>query len=75
MDHMLIDATTRAHRYLDGLSSSPSHLPRRPRRPEGARHAAQDHPLEQARVLEELDDIGSPATVATPGGRFFGFVL
>jgi glutamate/tyrosine decarboxylase-like PLP-dependent enzyme len=27
-----------------------------------------------AEVLEELDTIGSPATVASAGGRFFGFV-
>ena len=35
----------------------------------------QAHRLEPARVLEELDDIGSLATVATAGGRFFGLVL
>jgi glutamate/tyrosine decarboxylase-like PLP-dependent enzyme len=26
------------------------------------------------RILEQLDEIGSPATVATTGGRYFGFV-
>jgi hypothetical protein len=35
----------------------------------------QDHPIDPARVLAELEDIGSPATVATAGGRFFGIVL
>jgi glutamate/tyrosine decarboxylase-like PLP-dependent enzyme len=28
-----------------------------------------------ARVLAELDEIGSPATVATAGGRYFGYVI
>ena len=31
-------------------------------------------PTEPARVLEELDRYGSPATVASAGPRFFGFV-
>lgn len=32
-------------------------------------------PSEPAEVLALLDDIGSPATVATTGGRYFGFVI
>ena len=73
---LLTDVVTRAHRYLTGL-------PARPVAPSAAALAAlkefatplQAHPLVPARVLEELDDIGSPATVATAGGRFFGFVI
>lgn len=34
-----------------------------------------DGPTDAHRVLAELDRIGSPATVATTGGRFFGFVV
>jgi glutamate/tyrosine decarboxylase-like PLP-dependent enzyme len=34
-----------------------------------------DGPTDAARVLAELDRIGSPATVATTGGRYFGFVV
>jgi glutamate/tyrosine decarboxylase-like PLP-dependent enzyme len=34
----------------------------------------QEHPLEPAAVLTELDEIGSNATVACAGGRYFGFV-
>jgi len=34
-----------------------------------------DAPRSDAAVLAELDDIGSPATVATAGPRFFGFVI
>jgi glutamate/tyrosine decarboxylase-like PLP-dependent enzyme len=32
-------------------------------------------PPEPADVLAQLDDIGSPATVAMAGGRYFGFVI
>jgi glutamate/tyrosine decarboxylase-like PLP-dependent enzyme len=35
----------------------------------------QDHPVSPALVLEELDAIGSPATVTSTGGRYFGFVI
>ena len=33
-----------------------------------------DDPTDPAQVLDMLDEIGSPATVATSGGRYFGFV-
>jgi glutamate/tyrosine decarboxylase-like PLP-dependent enzyme len=32
-------------------------------------------PTDPAQVLAQLDQIGSPATVATAGGRYFGFVI
>ena len=34
-----------------------------------------DGPTDPAAVLALLDEIGSPATMATAGGRFFGFVI
>jgi len=76
MDERLTDAASRAHRYL-------ASLPSRPVAPFPAALAAlkelaaplQAPPLEPSRVLEELDDIGSPATVATARKRFWGFVL
>jgi glutamate/tyrosine decarboxylase-like PLP-dependent enzyme len=76
MEQLLTDAANRAARYLQSLpqrrvSPSPSAL-------EGLSRLAtplQDEPLDPALVLEELDSIGSPATVATAGGRFFGFVI
>ena len=76
MESLLTNSSARAHRYITGP-------PKRPVAPSPAALAAlkelatplQAHPLEPARVLEELDDIGSPATVATAGGRFFGFVI
>jgi glutamate/tyrosine decarboxylase-like PLP-dependent enzyme len=73
---LLTDAAQRASHYLDGLddrSVSPT--------PEAvARLAAFDEPLpdgpcDPAEVLALLDDVGSPATVATAGPRFFGFVI
>ncbi|MGC1450951.1 MAG: aminotransferase class V-fold PLP-dependent enzyme [Candidatus Sulfotelmatobacter sp.] len=32
-------------------------------------------PSEPKQILEMLDEIGSPATLATTGGRYFGFVI
>ena len=76
MEDLLLDAATRANRYVEGLSS---------RRVAPASDAVerlryldiplQDEPIEPAKVLAQLDDIGSPTTVATTGGRFFGFVV
>src|SRR6185295_2925954 len=35
----------------------------------------QNDPIPPEAVLQELDDIGSPATMAMAGPRFFGFVI
>jgi glutamate/tyrosine decarboxylase-like PLP-dependent enzyme len=75
VDALLTDAADRAVRYLEALderrvSPSPSAL-------EGLGRLAiplQDQPLDAAEVLAELDALGSPATVASAGGRYFGFV-
>jgi glutamate/tyrosine decarboxylase-like PLP-dependent enzyme len=37
--------------------------------------ALPENPCDPAEVLALLDDVGSPATVATTGGRYFGFVI
>jgi glutamate/tyrosine decarboxylase-like PLP-dependent enzyme len=34
-----------------------------------------EHPTHPAEVIAMLDEIGSPATVATTGNRYFGFVI
>ncbi len=34
-----------------------------------------EKPCDPQAVLQQLDEIGSPATVATAGGRYFGFVV
>jgi glutamate/tyrosine decarboxylase-like PLP-dependent enzyme len=73
---LLADATQRAVAYLDAL-------PARPVRAEPDAVAklryALDAPLPDAGrdardVLAELDALGSPATVASAGPRYFGFV-
>ncbi|OGO08901.1 MAG: pyridoxal-dependent decarboxylase [Chloroflexi bacterium RBG_13_66_10] len=76
LEGLIDDAAQRAARYLHGL-------PQRrvsPAADDVARLRLldiplQDGPLEPELVLAELDDIGSPATVATTGGRYFGFVV
>jgi glutamate/tyrosine decarboxylase-like PLP-dependent enzyme len=73
---LLADAAARATRYLAGLGD-------RPVAPDGAALAGLtsfDEPLpagpgDPAETLARLDDAGSPATVATAGGRYFGFVI
>src|SRR5256885_2483097 len=34
-----------------------------------------EHPTDPSVVVRLLDEIGSPATMASAGGRFFGFVV
>lgn len=75
MDPLLEDAARRASRYLHDL-------PQRAVAPGAAALAglqALDGPLPAtgaapAEVLRRLDEAGSPATVASAGGRYFGFV-
>ena len=75
MKELLRDTADRATRYAEGVDS------RRvaPRAEEIARLDALGGALPQtpsgpAEVLALLDDVGSPATVASTGGRYFGFV-
>src|SRR6185295_15352245 len=35
----------------------------------------QDEPMDATSVLKQLHDVGSPATVASAGARYFGFVI
>ncbi len=72
---LLTSAAARAQAYLDALPE------RRvaPTPAEVAKLAAldvplQDAPLDPEQVLAELDTHGSPATVASAGPRYFGFV-
>jgi glutamate/tyrosine decarboxylase-like PLP-dependent enzyme len=76
MDDLLRDAAARAIRYRRDVGT-------RPVWPTAAAVEALgrlDEPLpvtrqDAAAVLALLDEIASPATVATSGGRFFGFVI
>jgi glutamate/tyrosine decarboxylase-like PLP-dependent enzyme len=75
MDHLLSEVINRANRYL-------TELPARRVSPASDAVAGlkrldvplQYHHIEPAAVLAELDDIGSGATVASAGSRYFGFV-
>ncbi len=76
MKSLLLDAANRAARYVAELESrrvlpSPSALEGLSR----LEQPLQNQPLDPAEVLRELDEIGSPATVASAGGRYFGFVI
>ncbi len=76
MKELLADTAARATRYLseiNGRRVSP--------RPEDVERLADlggplpQGPSDPAETLALLDDVGSPATVATTGGRYFGFVI
>lgn len=74
-EDLLQDVASRATRYLDDVAQrrvfpSPAAL----RDLQRFSVELQEEPLDAAQVLAELDTLGSPATVAGTGGRYFGFV-
>lgn len=73
----LLETTSgRAIRYLDGLAArSVAPLPDDVARVGEFDQPLPDGPDDPARVLELLDNVGSPATMAMAGPRFFGFVI
>ena len=76
MNPLLHDAALRASRYLAALDDRPVH----PSADALARLHELDEPLPEhpqaaGAVLQRLDELGSPATMASAGGRFFGFVV
>jgi len=76
MKDLLAQVTKRAYRYIDEIQTrrvSPS--PENIATLKNLDVPLQDRPIDPATVLAELDDIASPATVASTGGRFFGFVI
>ena len=76
MKKLLTEAADRAAQYLAGVAD-------RPVAPSPAAVAAlavlggplPAGPCDPMKVLALLDDVGSPATVASAGGRYFGFVV
>jgi glutamate/tyrosine decarboxylase-like PLP-dependent enzyme len=73
---LLHDAADRAARYLNDIlkrSVRPSELA--VAQLASLRRPLDDAPADPAVVLRRLDEIGSPATLATAGPRFFGFVI
>jgi glutamate/tyrosine decarboxylase-like PLP-dependent enzyme len=75
MSDLLNDAAQRARRYLESLNTR-SVAPQAEALAALARfdQAFPELTTSAEAVLAELDEIGSPATMASAGGRFFGFV-
>src|SRR5579863_2472959 len=76
MNDLLTNIATRSARYLATLSNRRvAPLPADVARLDALAGPLPQSPTDPAEVLALLDDIGSPATVATTGGRYFGFVI
>lgn len=76
MDEILQTAAAKAANYLSDLKTRrvfPS--PAAVHRLLELDRALPDSPVAPEDVLDLLDEIGSPATVASAGGRYFGFVV
>jgi glutamate/tyrosine decarboxylase-like PLP-dependent enzyme len=76
MKKLLAETADRATQYLTGIrdrqvAPSPADVARL----EALGGPVPQSPSDPSEVLTLLDDIGSPATVATTGGRYFGFVI
>src|SRR3546814_4869896 len=76
MHQLLAEAARRAASYLDALPARDvAPLPGAVTRlTEALADPLPDGPSSPAEILAFLDDYGSPATVASAGGRYFGFV-
>lgn len=75
MDELLTDACARAGRYLSGIHArcvAPDQ--ESIARLTEFREPVPDRPCDPLQVLSLLDETGSNATVASTGGRYFGFV-
>ena len=73
---LLADAARRSADYLEALDARPV-FPREAdvlRLRDALDGEMPDEPAQDAEVLAVLDAYGSPATVASAGGRYFGFV-
>lgn len=76
MDELLKLATERAINYQQNLNNrSVAPTPEAISRLKELDIPLQDEPIEPEEVVRLLDEIGSPATTATTGGRYFGFVM
>lgn len=76
MKKLLAETADRAARYVTGIANRQVvPLPANVARLEALGGPLPELPSDPSEVLALLDDIGSPATVATTGGRYFGFVI
>jgi glutamate/tyrosine decarboxylase-like PLP-dependent enzyme len=75
MKKLLAEAADRAARYVTGIANRRVvPLPADVARLKELGGSLPELPSDPAETLALLDDVGSPATVATTGGRYFGFV-
>src|ERR1700723_265700 len=76
MQKLLAETADRAAQYLAGIANrGVAPLPADVARLETLGGPLPEFPSDPSEVLALLDNIGSPATVATVGGRYFGFVI
>jgi glutamate/tyrosine decarboxylase-like PLP-dependent enzyme len=72
---LLADAAARGARYVGEIGDRRvAPLPEDVARLEELGGSLNEAPCDPAEVIAQLDEIGSPATVASTGGRYFGFV-
>ncbi len=75
MDELIIEAARRSARYLQNLKErSVAPAPEAVERLKDFNQPLQAEPIAPMQVLAELDALGSAATVASTGPRYFGFV-
>jgi glutamate/tyrosine decarboxylase-like PLP-dependent enzyme len=75
MKELLTNAAARATQYIEGIGTrrvAPG--PEDVASLEALGGTLPPHPTDPAEVIALLDQVGSPATVASAGGRYFGFV-
>ena len=76
MKELLAETATRAARYLAEVNHrSVAASPEDVARLQTLGGPLPESPSDPLEVLALLDDVGSPGTVATAGGRYFGFVI
>jgi glutamate/tyrosine decarboxylase-like PLP-dependent enzyme len=73
---LLTEADRRALNYVEGIPTRPVYPPRSAIAGlQAFEEALPEHGYPASQVLRRLDEIGSPATVASNGPRYFGFVI
>ena len=76
MNDLMMDAAGRGVRYVESLSTRKLCPPSEAiERLHELDRPLQDESVDPFEVLEILDTLGSPATVASTAGRYFGFVI
>ena len=76
MKELLLDTAKRSARYIeDAATRRVAPLPEAVARLDALGGRLAQSPCDPREVLALLDQVGSPATVATSGGRYFGFVI